>query len=279
MRVHSRSSILGSVLGLASVLCATVVLAAETTRPPRVLLIAGPPDGHPVTTHEYVQGLRIVHDLLKRQGVETRQIIADDLWPDGPELLDGCDAAVLFRGEGAKWLSADLARLAAFQRLARRQGGLSVLHWGMGTRTAEPIAAFTAIFGGCHGGTDRKYQVLETTLRSPADRHPIAAGLMPFPIRDEFYYALKWPAENPVPQAVIQAEIDGGPQTVAWACTRGDGGRSFGFSGLHFHANWQRAEYRRLVIQGVLWSCGREIPADGLPSEQLALPELAPSLR
>ena len=45
---------------------------------------------------------------------------------------------------------------------------------------------------------------------------------------------------------------------------REGGGRSFGFSGLHFHENWQIPEYRRLVAQGVLWTLDLPIPKDGI---------------
>lgn len=40
----------------------------------------------------------------------------------------------------------------------------------------------------------------------------------------------------------------------------------------HFHDNWKRDEYRRLVAQGVLWVTKQPIPEKGLPVE---LPESA----
>jgi hypothetical protein len=45
---------------------------------------------------------------------------------------------------------------------------------------------------------------------------------------------------------------------------RPDGGRSFGYVGLHFHANWQRAEYQRLVTQAILWALRLPIPEEGV---------------
>jgi peptidyl-prolyl cis-trans isomerase A (cyclophilin A) len=63
---------------------------------------------------------------------------------------------------------------------------------------------------------------------------------------------------------IVQAEIEGKPETVGWTWERPGGGRAFGFSGLHFHRNWAREEYRRLVTQGVLWTVGLPIPAEGL---------------
>ncbi len=229
--------------------------AAETKPPQRLLLIAGNPDGHPPQTHEYVAGLKILHELLQeRQDVMLRTVVADDTWADGPELLDGSDGVVLFRSEGAKWVSSDEPRLAAFRRLAERRGGFTVLHWGMGTKAAEPVANFTALFGACHGGPDRQYRVLDAKLTPVVTEHPITKGFPPITIRDEFYFALKQPQVKILPQALLQIDIDGQPQTVSWAWERPDGGRSFGFSGLHFHENWQRPEYRTLVKQGVLWT-------------------------
>jgi type 1 glutamine amidotransferase len=75
---------------------------------------------------------------------------------------------------------------------------------------------------------------------------------------------------------LIHVPIDGTDEMVAWGAERTDGGRSFGFSGLHYHENWKLPEYRRLVLQGVLWTVGRSIPEQGLPvdvtDEDLALP-------
>ena len=54
---------------------------------------------------------------------------------------------------------------------------------------------------------------------------------------------------------------------AAWSWERADGGRSFGFVGLHFHSNWQLPAYRRFVAQGVLWSLKLPIPAGGVSTE------------
>jgi hypothetical protein len=58
--------------------------------------------------------------------------------------------------------------------------------------------------------------------------------------------------------------IDDSDETVAWSWERPDGGRSFGFSGLHFHENWRLIEYRRLVAQAILWTLRLPVPTKGL---------------
>jgi type 1 glutamine amidotransferase len=131
----------------------------------------------------------------------------------------------------------------------------------MGSKDAANIAPFVELFGGCHGGPDRKYKVVETDAKLAKSEHPILRGMSDFKARDEFYYMLKF-AKTKTP--LLNVTIDGEAHPVAWAYERNGGGRSFGFSGLHFHENWQLAEYRRLVTQGVLWTLDIAIPKDGI---------------
>lgn len=263
----------------------------NNTRPQRLLLIGQGPDGsHKPTTHEYFAGVNLVARLLRSQPkLETIIVSADGDWRDGPQLLERADAAVMFVAEGAKWLSADAARLAAFRDLAKRGGGLGVLHWGTGTRVVEPIAPFVQLFGACHGGPDRKFKDFNQVLPQWTNtEHPILRGLKPFaaPVREEFYFALKQASKSGgvtladsesaiTPLLRIPAEDVSG--TVAWSWERPDHGRSFGFTGLHFHDNWKHESYRRFVAQATLWTLKRDVPKDGLDvsatDQDLALPE------
>ncbi len=59
---------------------------------------------------------------------------------------------------------------------------------------------------------------------------------------------------------MLQATIDRQDETVAWTFERADGGRSFGFTGLHFHENWQVPQYRELVSRAVRWTM--KLPGD-----------------
>ena len=93
------------------------------------------------------------------------------------------------------------------------------------------------------------------------------ATIKEFKVNEEFYYKLKLPKGDHAVKPVLLAEIDGNKEMVSWSWERPDGGRSFGFSGLHFHANWKREEYWRLVAQGVLWTVKQPIPEKGLAVE------------
>jgi hypothetical protein len=254
-------------LALAVVAALGATTFAEDLKPKRLLLLAQGPDGHPKATHEYVAGQKILGKCLGSVPNLTCEIVrCDGDWPEGPEVLAKADGVVLFVSEGAKWIGSNPARRAAFADLAKRGGGLSVLHWGMGTKPAEHIEPFVALFGACHGGSDRKYKFGETGVQVAAPDHPATKGLPDFRIEEEFYYQLKQqPEAKLVP--LLTAEIDGEKPMVSWAWEREGGGRSFGFSGCHFHKNWERPEYRSFISQGVLWTLKIDPPAEGFPAE------------
>jgi outer membrane protein assembly factor BamB len=53
---------------------------------------------------------------------------------------------------------------------------------------------------------------------------------------------------------------------VGWAYERPQGGRGFGFTGGHFHWNWGDDDFRKLVLNALVWVSGGDVPAGGVPS-------------
>ncbi len=248
-------------------LCLVVAVAfafatAVSAAPKKLVLLGQGPDGHKPGTHEYLPGLQILKRLLDRvPDLEVSIVDAKGAWSEGPKVVGKADGVVLFLAEGAKWMQASPRRHAAFVKFASRKGALAGLHWAIGTRPAKNIDGFVRLLGACHGGPDRKYKVV--TAKVEVQKHPITSGIRDFKIREEFYYNLKR-AKPEVITPLLKVKIGGKLETVCWAWKRPDGGRSFGFSGLHFHDNWQRPEYRRLIVQGVLWTLKLPIPEKGV---------------
>jgi hypothetical protein len=54
------------------------------------------------------------------------------------------------------------------------------------------------------------------------------------------------------------------PQHVAWAFERPNGGRGFGFTGLHNHLNWRNPDFRKTILNAVLWLAHAEVPEQGV---------------
>jgi hypothetical protein len=235
--------------------------------PKRLLILGQKPDGHPPGTHEYMSGARLVAALMNdRKGVKVAIAQADNPWPEGPALIAKADGIVMFLNEGGRFIQDDPKRAKAFAAFAKRGGGLVVYHWGMGAKQVEHVGPFLELFGGCHGGPDRKYTVVkEAKFQVAAPKHPVMAGIKSFELPfEEFYYHLKVPKNPKNWTPLVQVPIEGNVETVGWAWERSDGGRSVGYSGLHFHVNWRHQQYQQLIAQAVLWTFKIPIPKSGV---------------
>jgi Trehalose utilisation len=251
------------IISLALVCLLTFV--TSTAEAKRILLLWQSPDGHPVKSHEYETGIKIIANWF--QNNTGHQVIvsnADEPWEDGPQLLEHADTVVMYLAQGAQWIRSKPERLKAFQKYVARGGGLCGLHWAIGSKRDEDIPDFLNLLGAIHGGSDRKYLFLKTEFRPASDTHPIQNGLKPMSVEDEFYYQLKTVKSSTPVVPIMESLIDGEWYMTSWAWERPDGGRSFGFSGLHYHVNWGEENYRRLVFQGILWTLKEEIPSAGL---------------
>jgi len=118
--------------------------------------------------------------------------------------------------------------------------------------------------------------------------HPISRGVKAFSSRDEWYFHMRFKDKmegitpiliSNVPLEIISSK-DGDyvgnpdvrrdvleekkPQIVAWAVSRNDGGRGFGFCGGHYHSGWANDNQRMLVLNAILWTAKAEVPAGGV---------------
>ncbi|MDB6039732.1 MAG: hypothetical protein JWM99_3573 [Verrucomicrobiales bacterium] len=237
-------------------------VSTAASRPARLLIVGQGPDGHEVTTHEFLPGANVLAELLKPyKDLQVTVVNADEPWIDGPTLIDQSDGIVMLVTQGAQWMQIEPQRHAALRRLAARGGAIVALHWSVGAKEAKYIQGQLDLLGATRGGPQRKYLVLATELKRVVPAHPILTGLGDIKVYDEIYYSLD---RVPGIQPLFTAKIEGKEEMAAWSWERSDGGRSFGFVGLHFHSNWQLPEYRRFVVQGVLWSLKLPIPADGV---------------
>ena len=101
-------------------------------------------------------------------------------------------------------------------------------------------------------------------------------GVKPFVLRDEWYYNMRFPEDmkgvTPILTAIppdntrgtTAAKMHPGrPEHMAWAYDRPDGGRGFGFTGGHFHRNWGDENFRRVVVNAILWTAKVDVPESG----------------
>ncbi|MBI4661881.1 MAG: ThuA domain-containing protein [Verrucomicrobia bacterium] len=256
---------LSKLFGPLFILVCQILPFNQAAEPKRLLLVGQGPDGHPHGAHEFMAGVRVMEHLLSPiKGLKLTLTKADEPWPDGPSLIDGSDGIVMFVTQGARWMQTDPQRHDALKRLAQRKGGIVALHWSVGAQDAKYIEGQLELLGGTRGGPQRKYKVLETDVTVVDRSHPVTASLNNFRIYDEFYYRLDFAKPPARIHPLLTARVEENDETASWAWERADGGRSFGFVGLHFHKNWERPEYRRLVVQAILWTLQLPVPKEGV---------------
>jgi type 1 glutamine amidotransferase len=155
------------------------------------------------------------------------------------------------------------------ERLLQNGIGLTAIHWSTGAdpKFGEP---WLNNLGGWFNAEAKvgfsKYLVRTTKLKQIEPKHPICNGWKEYDLREEYYFKLKF---LPDIKTVLSAEIDKVEYPVAWVYERPNskGGRSFGFVGGHFHSNFGIPDFRKAVVNGILWTAHVDVPPGGAPVE------------
>lgn len=249
----------------------------------KIVLIAGAPSlEHPPGAHEFFAGSALLAKLLCQTPGVTPVLVKNG-WPSDPAIFAGAKAVVLYLDGRDHHPLADPARLAALRPALDAGAGFVNLHYAVDYEPAVG-AEIRPYLGGTYEvgySVNPIWQAHYGSLPS----HPIANGLVPFTVNDEWYYDMRWvdgaagvtPILSDVPPDATRTTPDtqahpGRSETTAWAFDRPDGGRGFGLTGGHWHGNWtdgpdapDAAKLRRVVVNGILWAAHVPVPAGGAP--------------
>jgi len=255
-----------------NVLLALTCLAAaqgQEMKPKKIVLIAGSLDTHPKETHEYERNVILLRHCLQTSLKNVRVETHFNGWPADAATLDDADT-IFFTSGGSERGNAERNpifvgdRLAALEKQIARGCGLIQFHWSTfnPVQHQEKILDWVGGFFDAESGPDGKWysklstREWQTTLPTPD--HPIARGVKPFAVKEEFYYNLRFREMKPI--------LNCSEGTVGYAVERKDGGRGFGFTGGHFYANWWNPDFRKLVLNAIAWTAKIEVPAAGVES-------------
>lgn len=241
----------------------------------KIVLIAGKPS-HGPGEHEFFAGCAILMKLLQQtQGVFP--VIAQNGWPKNPQTFDRAKSIVFYMdgGSGHPILQADHRQVV--QRLIDSGVGFVNLHYAVEYPKSQSEHVLSWLGGYYETGfsTNPHWKADFHTM----PEHPITRGVLPFNLHDEWYFNIRFAPEakevTPILKAVPPDEkrgtyearkYPGRSEIIAWAFDRSNG-RSFSFTGAHFHRNWGDANFRRLVINAILWTAHITIPPEGAPVE------------
>ncbi len=260
------------------------IQAADKTK---IVFLSGKPSHGPMS-HEHRAGNLILAKALNAANPEINAIVLPEYgYPKDPAILEDAATIVVFstghRGHLLK------SHLAEFDALMKKGTGVVMIHWAT---EAERGAAGDKFLEWMGGFCDLDWSVnphWTPSFKNFPD-HPISNGVKPFSLNDEWYYHMRFTknmkgvtpilSDLPGPETlkrpngsrsgnpdVRKAVANGEKQHVAWAYERPDGkGRGFGFTGAHVHANWQNDNFRKTMLNAILWTAHVKVPDSGVPS-------------
>ncbi|MEK7707855.1 MAG: ThuA domain-containing protein, partial [Verrucomicrobiota bacterium] len=235
-----------------SLLAAAVVLNLNALAADKKIVFIAGVASHGPGEHEHRAGCLLLKSCLDQAGGVT-SVVYPNGWPADATAFDGAAAIVIYAdgGGGHPFLQGD--RLKTIGALMDKGMGLACLHYAVEPTKEKGEKEFLDWIGGAfeinwsvnpHWSAD--FKVLP--------KHPITKGVNPFKLQDEWYFHMRFregmqgvkPILSAVPPASTMDRADGPhsgnpvvreavkrgePQHVAWAATRPDGGRGFGFTG------------------------------------------------
>jgi type 1 glutamine amidotransferase len=252
-----------------------------------IVLVAGTPS-HPTGMHEYRAGCLLLKQCLDQSGLVESRLFTNG-WPQSENAFDGADAIFLYMDGGPRHAALREQNLKQLRDLMKKGVGLGCAHFAVEV-PKDHGGEWLEWLGGYY---EVGYSINPTwaAVIASLPSVPVTRGVKPFSVRDEWYFNIRFNEKQgkltpiliarpsletrqnsygPYPH-IVQAA--GREETLMWTYERPGGGRSFGFTGAHFHDNWGNESFRKLVLNALLWTAHVEVPKDGLagklPPDQL----------
>ncbi len=258
----------------------------------RIVLIAGV-KSHPSGQHEFNAGAILLARALNEQsGLPVEVKVIHDGWPEDESAFDGASAVVIYSDGNAKHpVNGNEAKMEA---MAKAGVGFMFMHYGVEVPPGEQGERFKRWIGG-HYESGYSVNPHWTSDAEPKAGHPVSRGVPRVRANDEWYYNMRF--AQPSTAVEIYGDVPtrekinryvhwtpagesglGRKQAMMWAVERPDGGRGIGFTGGHWHRNWAIDDFRRLVLNGMIWVAGMEVPEGGVKSERITEAQLNENL-
>ena len=274
---------------LLAFICAIGLASGVVATPKKVVMIAGKPSHGPLS-HEHNAGIKLLAKCLKQgaAGLVT-PVVTLNGWPSDESIFEGADAVVIYSDGGGGYPAVRGDNLLKLGKLMKKDVGFLTIHYAVEPTTNKGNKEFLDWQGGCfetHWSVNPHW----TANFSKLPKHPTTRGVKPFKANDEWYFHMRCvpgmkgvtPIRADVAPASTMKRGDGAhsgnphvrktvaagaPQHVAWAFERENGGRGFGFTGGHNHLNWGDDDFRKTVLNAIVWVAKAKVPKDGVSSK------------
>lgn len=271
--------------------------ATAASKPPKLVIVAGKPS-HPPRMHEFNAGtILLAKCLAGRTDIRVETVLNG--WPSNEAIFDDA-AAIVFYMDGSgrhELVQENGRRLKLAEAWAAKGVGLGFMHFGVEVIADQAGREFKRFIGGHYDHLFSCNPIWEPEFALFPD-HPTTRGVKPFKAKDEWYFNMRFIGGvsgnakdtveglkfQPILVATPPDEVRDGPyvypkgpyphiqankgraEAMLWTVERPDGGRGYGFTGGHFHDNWGDENFRKVVLNTMLWTAKVEVPANGVES-------------
>lgn len=270
---------------LAASAAAAMTAPTKAAESKKLVLVAGTPS-HGPGAHEFNAGTQLLAKCLKEfPGLELSVNLNG--WPKSEKVFDGAAGILIYADGGKGHPAVQGNRLELLGGLMKKGVGLMCAHYGVEVEKDKGGPEFVDWIGGYYETAWSCNPIWRPEFKE-FPQHPIANGLKPFSAEDEWYFNMRFRPEMKGVTGILTAipsdkvrdgpyvypkgpykhiqEAKGRPEHMMWAAERDDGGRGVGFTGGHFHNNWKNDNFRKAVLNALVWICKLDVPKDGVES-------------
>jgi hypothetical protein len=263
----------------------------------KIVFLAGGPShkfgAHDAKAGSYLLAKRI-NEVPGFEAVVCYVPDRDKDWPDA-KVFEGASAIISFCDGADKHIL--IPHMKQIDELNDRGVGIGSIHFSIEIPKGEGGDHWLKWFGGYYEtffSINPKFHAEFPMI----PKHPVTSGVRPFATEDEWYYNMRFRpnmegitpilttippdstrtiAENDAHRGnpIVKAEVGKNhPEHVMWVTEYKNGSRGFAVTGAHFHVNWAQDDFRKLILNSIIWTAKGEVPASGIESKRPDVEEL-----
>jgi len=281
-------------------------LPASAAERKKIVFIAGTPS-HGFAQHEHNAGCLFLAKELNESNVadkiETVVLTSHQKdgkwvsgWPEDPKILQDASAIIMFCDGGPGHMV--IPHLKEVDELNKKGVGIGCIHYAVEIPKDQGGAEFLRWIGG-YFETFYSVNPHWTADFKQIPQHDVTRGVKPFTTNDEWYYHMRF-RDNGVtpilsavpPDAARQGRDDAHagnphvregvgkniPETTVWVAQNDNGSRGFGCTGAHFHFNWGSDNFRKTILNAIVWTAHVDVPENGVVTKTPTPDELLANL-
>lgn len=298
------------VAAFAAVLCvsALVGIAAEQPQTPglkdgasggqkKIVFISGRPS-HGFAQHEGYAGCMLLAKDINENVPGVEAVVYKHEWPTDEHAFDNAAAVVIYCDGGDGHMA--IPHLKQLSELMDKGVGLGCIHYAVEVPKGPVGDDFLKWIGG-YFETYLSINPVWTAHYTTLPHHDVTRGVHPFTTHDEWYYHMRFRTDMQGVTAILSAvppdstregkdDAHGGnpivrsgigknlSETTVWVATRDNGGRGFGCTGGHYHFNWAQNDFRKTILNSIVWIAHIDVPENGVQSKTPTAEELLENL-